>query len=64
MHISIIAGVILFLLKKIGLSETWRYGIACCFIIIFMYLVNLCPAVLRSGIFLYLWQLIIFIIFI
>lgn len=51
MHISIIASVILFFLKRLGLSEEIRYFITCLFIIFFMYLVNLAPAVLRSGIF-------------
>jgi len=51
MHISIISGILLFIFKKIKFSEEKRYFLVSIFIVIFMFLVNLCPSVLRSGIF-------------
>ena len=51
MHISILSSIILMILKKIKVSEEGRLFLACIFIIFFMFLVNLCPSVLRSGIF-------------
>ena len=51
MHISILSGIILSFLKKIKVGENKRYFITCIFIVFFMFLVSLCPSVLRSGIF-------------
>lgn len=51
MHISIISGIILNILKKIRVSEEIRSFITCLFVVFFMFLVSLCPSVLRSGIF-------------
>jgi len=51
MHVGILSSVLLWLMKKIKLNEEIRSFITCIFIIFFMFLVNLCPSVLRSGIF-------------
>jgi len=51
MHISIFSSIILFILKKLGVLENTRYIICCIFIFFYMFLVNYCPSVLRSGIF-------------
>ncbi len=51
MHVGILSGVLLWIMKKVRLSEEIRSFITCIFIIFFMFLVNLCPSVLRSGIF-------------
>ncbi len=51
MHISILSGIILLLLKKIHISENKRYLLTCLFISFYIFLVNFCPSALRSGIF-------------
>ena len=51
MHISIISGIVLSVLKKFKISEEKRYVIVSIFISFYMFLVGFCPSVLRSGIF-------------
>ncbi len=51
MHISILTTIVLTLLKKIHLSENKCYLGTCLITGLYMFLVNFCPSVLRSGIF-------------
>ena len=51
MHISVLTGIILLFFKNIKIDENIRYYVCCIFIVFYMFLVNFCPSVLRSGIF-------------
>jgi competence protein ComEC len=51
MHISILTFIIMFIFKKLKIDEDKGLLLSSLFIIYFMFLVNYCPSVLRSGIF-------------
>ena len=51
MHISILTFIIMFIFKKLKIDEDKGLLFSSLFIIYFMFLVNYCPSVLRSGIF-------------
>ncbi len=51
MHVSILSMVILFILKKLKLSETKRYIIVSFFLLFFLFLTNYMPGVSRAVLF-------------
>ena len=51
MHISLLCGGLLWLLKRLSLKEGYRYFFMILFLLLFFYLTNYTPSLLRSGIF-------------
>lgn len=57
MHISFLSGVILFLLRKLGISEKKRYGITMLFLLLYLILTGATASVLRATLFFFLFSI-------
>lgn len=50
LHIGIISAVLIWLLRKLGLSSRWRFILVCCVLAFFSFMVGLTPSVVRAVI--------------